>query len=131
MRQLSKDLRMEDPFTPERSGVYEYYVEEDLVINISALAPFGFKFTSNLGPYPKAKEEDFHLTMMSGNLFGKETFGATLGLDGDGNKMILAREVERRVNYPEFRETLEDFFHIIRFWRKQAGFEEKEPSVEA
>lgn len=125
MRQLSKDLQMEDPFVAERSGAYEYWVEEDLAILISPLSPAGFQFTATLGPYPKAKEEDFFLTMMTGNLFGKETFGATLGLDGDGNKMVLSREIERRVNYPEFRETLEDFFHIMRFWRNQAGLIEK------
>ncbi|MBA3602608.1 MAG: type III secretion system chaperone [Parachlamydiaceae bacterium] len=128
MRQLSKDLQMDDPFEAVRPGIYEYWIEEDTVILISTLTPFGFTLSSVLGPYPKDKEDDFFLSMMAGNLFGKETFGATLGLDGNGHKMVLSREIDRRVNYPEFKEILEDFFHIATFWREQAGLIKKEVS---
>ncbi len=126
MRQLSKDLQMDEPFEAVRPGIYEYWIEEDTVILISTLTPFGFTITSVLGPYPKDKEDDFLLFMMTGNLFGKETFGATLGLDGNGQKMVLSREIDRRVNYPEFKEILEDFFHIATFWREKAGLIKKE-----
>ncbi len=121
MRQLGKDLQMEEPFVATRLGVYEYWVGEDLCILITPVQPFGFGLTCVLGPYPKAKEDDFLLSMMTGNLFGKETFGATLGLDGDGNKMVLSREINQRVNYSEFKETLEDFYHIVNFWREEAA----------
>ncbi len=82
-------------------------------------------FSCILGPFPKAKEDEFLLTMMTGNLFGKETFGATLGLDPEGKKIVLSREVDRRVNYPEFKETLEDFFHVVTFWRQEAELVKK------
>ena len=129
MRQLSKDLQMDEPFEAVRPGIYEYWIEEDTVILISALTPYGFSLTSALGPYPKDKEDEFLLFMMTGNLFGKETFGATLGLDPEGHKMVLAREIDRRVNYSEFKETLEDFFHIATFWREKAGLIKKEVST--
>jgi hypothetical protein len=64
--------------------------------------------------------------MMTGNLFGKETLGATLGLTSDGQLMTLSRVVNNRVDYPEFKAILEDFYHVINCWREQAGLVEKQ-----
>src|ERR1700761_6739718 len=97
IRQLSKDIGAESPLEPSSEGVYEYYIAEDLPIIITELHPEGFIFTSNLGPYPKGKEEEFFSSMMTGNLFGKETMNATLGIDAEGTNMTLSRVVDRRV----------------------------------
>jgi hypothetical protein len=121
MRQFSKEVEADPPMEATEPGVYEYLLEEDLPIVIKAMQPQGVLLTAVMGPYPKEKEEEFFIAMMAGNLFGKETFGATLGLDGDGKNMVLTRAVEQRLDYREFKALLEDFVHIVNFWRSEAG----------
>lgn len=125
IRQLSKELEFDEPLEPSSPGVYDYALEEDLSIIISSIQPQGFSLTSVLGPYPKDKEEEFLTLMMTGNLFNKETLGATLGLDPSGTQMTLSRVIEARVDYKEFKEILEDFFHVLSCWREQAGLVKK------
>lgn len=120
MRRFSKEVEADPPLEPSLPGVYEYLIEEDLEIIIKS-SPQGIILTSVLGPYPKTKEDEFFASMMTGNLFGKETFGATLGLDADGQRMVLSRVIESRIDYREFKEIFEDFYHIAGFWRKEAG----------
>jgi hypothetical protein len=120
IRQLSKDIGAESPLEASAPGVYEYLIADDLAIIITEVQPDGFMLSSVLGPFPKGQEDAFLLSMMEGNLFGKETIGATLGLDREGKLLTLSRIIERRVDYREFKETLEDFFHIVNFWRDQA-----------
>lgn len=121
MRRLSKEIEADPPLEPSLPGVYEYVIEEDLSVIIKLQQPQGIILTSIIGPYPKKREDEFFLEMMAGNLFGQDTFGATLGLDADGQRMVLSRVVESRIDYNEFKEIVEDFFHIVGFWRKQAG----------
>lgn len=120
MRRFSKEVEADPPMEPSLPGVYEYLIEEDLAIIIK-LNPQGITFSSVLGPYPKNREDEFFAAMMTGNLFGKETFGATLGLEADGQRVVLSRVIESRIDYREFKEILEDFYHIVGFWRKEAG----------
>lgn len=129
IRQLGKELEFDEPLEPTAPGVYDYPLEEDLSIIISSIQPQGFSLSSILGPYPKEKEEEFLTLMMTGNLFGKETLGATLGLTDDG-LMRLSRVVDARIDYREFKEILEDFFHVINCWREQAGIVQKTESRE-
>jgi hypothetical protein len=121
MRRFSKEIEADPPMEPSLPGMYEYLIEQDLAIIIKLHQPQGIEFSSILGPYPKNNEEAFIAEMMKGNLFGKETFNATLGLDAEGQKMVLSRLVESRIDYREFKEILEDFYHIVAFWRKKAG----------
>ncbi|MBA3237906.1 MAG: type III secretion system chaperone [Parachlamydiaceae bacterium] len=121
IRQLSKELEFDTPLEASSPGVYEYPLDEELSITISAIQPQGFSLTSLIGPYPKDKEDEFLNLMMTGNLFGKETLGATLGLTYDGQLMTLSRVVSTRVDYREFKAILEDFYHVISCWREQAG----------
>lgn len=119
MRQLSKQLEEESPMEPSLPGLYEYYIEPDLPVTIKSVQQ-GLLFSCTLGPIPKEKEEEFVAFMMTGNLFGKETYGAVLGLDMDGKTMVLSRLIDYRIEYREFVELLEDFVHIVKFWRKEA-----------
>lgn len=125
IRQFSKDIRAETPLEASPPGVYEYLIADDLAILITEVQPYGFRLSSVLGPYPKEKEETFLLSMMEGNLFGKETLGATLGLDREARQITLSRIIERRIDYREFKETMEDFYHIVNFWRDQAEINPK------
>lgn len=125
MRQLSKELELDSPLEASVPGVYEYLVEEDLPVIISAIQPQGFSLSTIVGPYPKDKEDEFLTLMMAGNLFGLNTLGASLGLTADGNLMTLSRIISARIDYREFKEILEDFFHVLYCWREQAGLVQK------
>lgn len=120
MLQLCKEIELDPPLRSQLPGVYNYPLEEDLAFTITALSPFGFKLECTLGPCPKDRTEELFTEMLEGNLFGKTTFGSVLSLDEKGEKIMLCRVVDHKVDYREFRDTVEDFINVIDFWRKQA-----------
>lgn len=119
MQILSKELELDPPLEPSAPGLYEYFLNDDLVVTLTVLQPEGYVLASNLGPYPKGKEEAFFEEMMDANLFRRDTLGASLGIDDNGN-MLLTRTIDYQIEYPEFKEILEDFFATIEFWREKA-----------
>lgn len=119
IQQLCKELELDPPLKPQLPGMYNYPLEEDLAFTITALSP-GFKLQCTLGPCPSDRNDDLYTELLEGNLFGKATFGSVLSLDEKGEKIILTRVVDYKVDYREFRDTIEDFINVIDFWRKQA-----------
>ena len=119
MKQFSKDLELEKPLTSEIPGTYTIGLEEDFSVTITEI-PNGLTFSSILCSCPKGREEEFLTHAMLGNLFGQGTKGAVLGLDDEGNQLILTRVVEYNVDYKEFRDIIEDFINSVDFWREEA-----------
>jgi hypothetical protein len=126
MKQLASELEMDEPFALQPEGFYEYLLEEDLSIEIRALRPEGFLLTTKFGPCPQEDQEAFLTSMLEGNLFGRLTHGASLGLDEDGKMMTLSKVVEQKIPYREFKMTLEDFINVVNFWREEAGLLKEE-----
>jgi hypothetical protein len=63
---------------------------------------------------------------MGANLLGKETNGNVLGLNEEGDILILTRDVDYDVDYKSFNYILEDFFNQVDFWRQETlAFENK------
>lgn len=100
-------------------GIYTLPLDEGLSVNMTDI-PGGYILKSNIGPYPKTKEDLFLSQAMLGNLFGQGTKGAILGVNPEGTLLTLTLIVDYPVEYKDFKESLEDFINILDFWREEA-----------
>jgi hypothetical protein len=79
----------------------------------------GFYFSSNIGPLPKKKKEDFLMLLMKANFLGQGTGGATLGLKEDESFLTLSLSLPYEMNYKAFKDSLEDFVNFAQYWKKE------------
>lgn len=118
MKQLCQELEIDPPLKPESAGKY-IIPFENYSVNITALPMEGVILNTNLGPFPANREEDFLEAMLSANLFGEFTRGGVLGLS-DESMMTLNQVVEKRLDYREFRNLVEDFLNTADYWYEEA-----------
>jgi predicted Rdx family selenoprotein len=119
MSLISKELELDQELQPSAPGVFLLPMDENNVIEISAL-PEGFYLRSTLANVLPANPEVFFTQMMQANLFYQATMGSTLGLNEDADKIVITRLVESDATYEEFHDALEDFMNSIDFWRQEA-----------
>ena len=120
MKQLSKDMEMEEPFSTEFPGSYSMRLDQDIIINVTDLGQGGLSLTSTLAPCPKENLEAFFTNAMLANLFGQGTKGAVLGLNTEGTKLTLAKIIDYQVDFKQFKDIMEDFINTVDFWRDEA-----------
>jgi hypothetical protein len=119
MKQLIKELELEENLGGETPGIFTLPVEEDVSVTFAEMPP-GFRLSCNIEPYKKQHEEEFLTRLMLGNLFGQATKGAVLGLNDDGSQLTLTQLVDYNVDYKEFKDILEDFINSIDYWRMES-----------
>lgn len=119
IQSLIKDLDIRSSLTTEVPGTYALPLDDGLNVMISEM-PQGFMLKSTLAQCPKVNEEMFLTQMMLANLFGQGTKGAILGLNTDGNQLVLTQTIDYPASYKDFRDLLEDFINTVDFWREEA-----------
>lgn len=115
--QLSKDLDMRDFITDNKDGSYMLDFEKDLHISAKESRESGISLYATIGQKPRTRLEEFLLKTMTANLFGRETGGAILGLDVDGNKVVMVRFLPDKTNYKDFHDHLEEFVNYVEAWK--------------
>lgn len=115
MKKIADEIGEGSVLTSEKVGAYSIPLNEDTLIEIIE-KPEGFTLFCNMCPCPIKREEEFFSEMLQGNLFGKATAGAVLGLSGDGKRVTASREISSYADYKEFRDALEDFMNVVDFW---------------
>ncbi len=119
LEQLRHDLGIEEPLLPKDDGAYVVDFDPDLYISLSENADQSVRLFCKLAPLPKENREEFLRTCMVGNLLGRETGGASLGVDDQEDQVCLAKTLEAEVSYREFRDALEEFVNHADAWRKE------------
>lgn len=119
IRQLSRELDMEDLIIAPEPGHYIVPFEDEIQIDLIQ-SPHSYLFKGVIGSCPKDNLDAFLFKSMEANLFGRGTRGAAIGLNGEGNLLTLSLELDYNSTYKDFREKLEDFVSILDFWRKEA-----------
>lgn len=119
MKQLAKEMELSQEIPLSEKGIYRLPLEEDLSVEVTAVGG-DFLFSSLVAPCPTENVDLFYMRMMLANLFGQGTLGAILGLNQEGNYLVLSRSVENRIEYKEFRDIIEDFVNSVDFWREEA-----------
>ncbi len=115
--QLSEDMVAADSISANEDGSYSLYLEPDLHISLRENASSGICLFTPVAPLPKKKKEEFLLKAMTANLFGRETGGAALGLDREGEQVTLLTFLPEQLNYRDFHDYLEDFVNYADAWR--------------
>lgn len=119
MKKLSEEMEIDEPITPEMSGVYLLPLDETSQVVINK-TDAGLSFTTIVADCPTIKRAEFLQMLMEANLFGQGTGHAILGLDNKGKKITLSLHIGHDINYKQFTEMLEDFINSIDFWREEA-----------
>lgn len=119
IQEFAKELEV----TPEelRKSTSEYFIPLDEQFGISLFPTSqGFLLISKGTPYSENKSMELFTQALYGNLFGRATRGAVIGLNEEGNLLTLSKSVEYTASYKEFREAIEDFINTAQFWRQEA-----------
>ena len=119
MQQFEKDLELDRPLSRPNSSTYLIPLDEGLTMTVNLL-PFGFFLMCEFANAPKENEEVLYNEMLSANLFGQGTKGATLGLNERGNLLTISQVVDYNIEYRDFKELIDDFINMIDFWKEQS-----------
>jgi len=129
MPKLQEDLKQQEPLGSSADGTPSFSLRlDETTITMSEVAP-GFELFATLGELPSELQELFLVKMLRGNLFGQATYGACLGLDETGTKMVLRYTYPIKPTYRDFKERLEDFINIIDFWKAEVDSHQKAPKI--
>jgi len=118
MKELAKELELENSLTSEVPGVYVFSLDEDIKIYISTISQ-GIYFECTFSPTESSQQEILYTNLLLANLFGEGTNGATIGLTEEGKALRLSQLINANTNYKSFKETLEDFINIVDFWNEE------------
>jgi hypothetical protein len=119
LKELQTEMELDDPFPKDGPGTWSIILSDDLKVSITELVPEGFDLRCNIGNYPTKNEGELLDKMLISNLFGQGTEGAVLAVDEDSKKLVLVRDVQRSINYQEFKEILEDFLNAADIWHEE------------
>ncbi len=120
LEQLKKDLGLQDPLLPHDDGGYVLDFEPDLHVTVYQHVDEVIRLYCKLAPLPKEGCGEFLHTCMVGNLLGRETGGASLGIDATEQNLCLSYCLPSEINYREFRDAFEDFVNYSDAWRQEA-----------
>lgn len=79
----------------------------------------GYFFTATVHALPKTNQEELFMKVMQGNLLGQGTGGSVIAMDQDEKHFILSRAVGYELDYPGFKELLEEFINYIHYWKEE------------
>lgn len=119
MQELAKELEIEDSFATEVPGVFAIPLDEELILIVSSLPRDGISLKCTLTKIPKKGGEEYVTALLRANLFGEGTDGAILGFDENGEYLTLCQEIDYDIDFPAFRNLIEDFMNSIDFWREE------------
>lgn len=95
---------------------------DDMPVDFEALPDGTMLYIyAQVAPVPPVdKREKLFTRLLTGNLFGGETLGSTLGYDLNQESIVMhiALPVEK-TTFPDFQTTLERFLDRLKFWREE------------
>lgn len=124
LQQLYQDLGLGAVLPPDEQKIHQLKISS-FDISMTDLDP-GFYFSSNIGPLPKKKKEDFLMLLMKANFLGQGTGGGALGLKEDESSLTLSLSLPYEMNYKVFKDSLEEFANFIDYWKKELARHDKE-----
>jgi hypothetical protein len=124
---LQQELELQGPLNREGAGAFALQLDAT-TITISDVPP-GFLLAATLGELSLELVELFYVKLLRGNFMRQASYGAVLGLDETGTKIMLQLYVPRKVNFREFKERLEDFINVIDFWNAEIALHKQAPQV--
>lgn len=115
MIKLVQELNLPKQIAEEVEGSYRFPIDDEVRVEIMDTPP-GCRFFCSLIDCPKQNQEVVFEYLLLGNLFGQGTGGAILGIDENGQRLTLSRNIDYAIDYKQFKEILEDFCNEADFW---------------
>ena len=119
LERLVKELGIVWPLVPTEEGAYVLEFEPDLSVSVSPYLDQSIRLFCKLAPLPEINAEEFLHRCMVGNLLGRETGGAALGIDDEEKNLCLSYSLPPEISYKEFRDAFEDFLNYADAWRRE------------
>lgn len=116
--QISDELEILPKPKPDKDKTYHLSITEDARVALKELEP-GISFYAQIAECPKEKREDLFIYLMKANLFGQGTGGAAIGLNPDEEFLTLSLILSYEMNYPDFKERLENFVNYLFYWKEE------------
>lgn len=120
IKKYSQEFELEDALETGIPGTYEYPIDEDISVMITEI-PRGFSLKCSQIECPSEINEEFFQHALFGNLYGQGTEGAVLGLDLEGKRLTLSRDIDYTIEYQDFKDILEDFLNSVDFWKREVA----------
>lgn len=117
MEKLSRDMELSEPLKAAVPNVYAIPIEEGVKVVISSPSSDRYELNCSLGSLPNERREAFLTRVLLANLFGQGTSGAILGTDIEGSFLTLSLNIDRHIDYKNFRDIVEEFFNTVDFWK--------------
>ena len=117
LEQLCQELEL-GTLAPIDENRFHHLKISSYPISMKDLDP-GCYLSSNIGPLPEKKKEDFFMLLMKANFLGQGTGGAAFGLKEDESCLTLSLSLPYEMNYKAFKDSLEDFVNFVDYWKKE------------
>lgn len=114
---LIEDLHL-PPIPKDPSGAFSIPLQPDVSVSITDLSP-GCLLRSVLGPIPETNREELFTYVMKANFLGQGTGEQTIGIDPEEKFLTLSRIIPYEINYPKFKEILEEFVNYLLYWKEE------------
>lgn len=115
--QLSTELDLSPPQLDEQ-GRTTFTLAPDVSAEVQDLRP-GVSLRALIGPCPLKRREELFMRLSSSNYLGQMTGQTRIGLSADEKCLTLSLAIPYEMSYRSFRETLEDFFNFLLYWREE------------
>lgn len=115
--QLVEELGL-PPSSKDPNGYFQIAFSNNLKISLKDLSP-GFSILSFLSPIPTQNKEEAFSYLMKANFLGQGTGEQIIGIDQDEKFLTLSRTISYEVNYPKFKEILEEFVNYLAYWKDE------------
>lgn len=120
LEKLIKDFAMYMGITStlelDADGAYVLPMSDTMKIRAQQNADDEIILSSVLGVLPAAADtKKVYLQMMVANLFGRETGGSALGLDPEG-QIVMVRRIPSQVSHADFARYIEGFINFFETW---------------
>lgn len=115
-KELAEELKLS---LREDKGKERYFLEflED-TMTLWDLKP-GLFVTARITSVPAQRKEELFTYLMRANLLGQGTGETRLGIDAEEKFLTLSLALPYEMDYPQFREKVEDFVNYLRYYREE------------
>ena len=106
--------------TPHReAGAFRVVLDEDVLIAIREAPEQGHYLEGQVCQIPEGDSSAIFAALMQANLFMEGTNGGGLGIDEDGQNLLLWKILSPNLNFSDFFDGVEDHYNWLRYWRDQ------------
>ena len=128
LSQLSTELDL-PPCQLDEQGRTTFTLAPQVSAEIQDLRP-GISLRALIGPCPGKRQEELFMRLSSSNYLGQMTGPTRIGLSADEKYLTLSLAMPYEMSYRSFRETAEDFFNFLLYWREEmVKFDEQKALV--